>query len=77
MSKGEFEIIKGVPHDHKAKPPEELTSHSHRLEVFSNRFKHPMGLKKDAVILALAGKNHILGFEDALFPLLTKCLPIK
>ena len=29
-----------------------------------------MGIKKDAVSLALAGQYHILGFEDALYPLM-------
>jgi hypothetical protein len=45
--------------------------------MFTNRFKHHFGIKKDAVTLALAGKYHILGFEDALYPLMKDNLSLR
>ena len=77
VTKGEFEIIKGVQHQHSDKPLDDISAHSHRKEMFQNRFKHHVGIKKDAVTLALAGKYHTLGFEDALYPLMREHLPLR
>jgi hypothetical protein len=35
-------------------------------------FKTPHGLKKKAIYIAIAGKLHTLGFEDALEPIIKK-----
>lgn len=72
VTHGEFELIKLVPHDHNHVNPDDITAHSHRIELFTSRFKQPIGIRKDAFTLALAGQNHTLGFEDALYSLLMK-----
>ena len=77
VTSGEFEIIKGVQHQHSEKPLEEISVQSHRKEMFQSRFKHHVGIKKDAVTLALAGKYHTLGFEDALYPLMKDHLSLR
>jgi hypothetical protein len=72
VTHGEFELIKLVAHDHHHSNPDDISAHTHRIEVFTSRFKQPIGIKRYAFTLALAGQHHTLGFEDALYDLLNR-----